>query len=174
MVHIHLSPIINNLEFQNETDILKKIFSFFKIDLIIYSKMLAELDPIEYDALIVTDDKSKKIDTTKEIKINDTISLLIENFSSNSKPIAALGLGAFTVAYVLKKKNPLITLGEQSELILNLKKYNIQHESCPADDYITDRDCKILSTPQYLDPQSDFKKNEKGLTLLIKELYEMS
>jgi enhancing lycopene biosynthesis protein 2 len=127
----------------------------------------------KFDALVMI----AKNDVT-EISEFMNLDQLIIDFYSQVKPIGTVGLASLYAAKALKKYNPLITLGENTDqnLFYNLhaKKIKIQTEACPADDYITDRDCKILSTPGSLDLVANQNDVTKGIRLLLKELIEMS
>lgn len=144
-----------------------------------HSQDIRHLNPSDYDALVIpggsgllshlTNWAEKNIHFT----VNEQLSKIIEAFHQTSKPIGAICIAPLLVAQVLKKHNPIITLGQTSDIIPLLSKTTIQHESCPAYDFITDRDCKIISTPAYMDPVSP-NDVYAGIRLMIKELVEMA
>lgn len=128
-------------------------------------------NPEDFDALVIQGDldQLKKMTSYDAdgifFEVQESLKTLILKFHQQSKPIGAIGLASIIVAQVLKKSKPLITLGETSDLIPQLSKLNIQHEACPSNDYIADRDCKLLSTPHSV---------STGVRLMIKELVEMA
>lgn len=128
-------------------------------------------NPEDFDALVIQGDldQLKKMTSYDAdgifFEVQEPLKTLILKFYQQSKPIGAIGLASLIVAQALKKSKPLITLGETSDLIPQLSKLNIQHEACPSNDYITDRDCKLLSTPHAV---------STGVQLMIKELVEMA
>ena len=144
------------------------------------SLSIEELNPDDYDALVLPGGSGLlknlsnfSIDNEK-FSVHLSLEKAILKFHEQSKPIGAICIAPFLVAQVLKKYHPLITLGETSELIPRLKKMNIQHENCPSNDYITDRDCKLLSTPAYMNDEVTPFEVHTGIRLMIKELVEMA
>lgn len=141
---------------------------------------IKELNPGQFDALVLPGGSGmlKNLSTwstdQENFKIHSQLQEIILQFHQQSKPIGAICISPFLVAQVLKKFNPLITLGESSELIPRLKKMNIQHEACPSNDYITDRDCKLLTTPAYMNEEVSPFQVYTGIRLMIKELVEMA
>lgn len=141
---------------------------------------LTNLNSHNYDALVIpggsgllthlttwTEEKTK-------FKVHPLLEKIILEFFKQSKPIGAICIAPLLVGQVLASYHPTITLGEKSEIIPLLKQMNIQHETCPASDYITDRDCKILSTPAYMDEAATAFNVYTGIKLLTKELVEMA
>lgn len=143
-------------EFQAQVD-------FFNI---VIEEHLSELQTKNYDALILF--------ATPNAVSNSILEKIVLDFYHQSKPIGNLASAALLVARILKKYNPLITIGETSELIPALAKIKIQHELCPSNDYITDRDCKLLSTPGTLNSHSTAADVYSGIKLMTKELMEMA
>lgn len=99
---------------------------------------------------------------------------VIKEFHSESKPIAALCIAPTLVAKVLGKEKVELTIGNDKETADEINKTGAHHIPCPVDDYVTDRDCKVITTPAYM--YGDAKPHEvfKGISGLAKELVEMS
>jgi enhancing lycopene biosynthesis protein 2 len=123
-----------------------------------------------FDALILYTNLNK----VDSFKSNPQFENLILPFYQQSKPIGAIGSASVLSAHVLKKYHPLIAINESPELISELQKYRIQYEICPSNDYIADRDCKLLSTPANMNSQASFENTVVGVRLLLKELVEMA
>ncbi len=139
-----------------------------------------ELNPEIYDALVLPGGSGmlKNLSTwlvdKEKFEIHSALQNVILKFYQQSKPIGAICISPFLVAHVLKNHKPLITLGQSSELISTLSQFDIQHEACPSEDYITDRDCKVLSTPAYMNDHATPFEVYTGIRLMIKELVEMA
>jgi len=144
------------------------------------SKSIEDLNPDDFDALVVPGGAGvlKNLTTQNtdgdKFKVHATLEKIILKFHQQSKPIGAICIAPVVVAQVLKKYKPLITLGETSDIIPRLEKMNIQHEKCPSTDYITDRDCKLLTTPAYMNENVTPHSIYTGIRLMIKELVEMA
>jgi enhancing lycopene biosynthesis protein 2 len=166
---------------QNGSDITANInasLSEYDTQTILFST-IEELNADDFDALIIPGNSHLLQDLTtfntdgERFKVHETIEKIILKFYQQSKPIGVIGIAAVVAAQVLKKNRPLITLGETSDFISKLNKMNIQHEKCPSTDYITDRDCKLLSTPADMNEVTS-RSAYTGIRLMIKELVEMA
>lgn len=144
------------------------------------SKNISFLNPDEFDALVLPGGNGVLTCLTSwnqdhiNFKVHPQLEKIILRFHEKSKPLGAICIAPLIVAQVLKKYSPTITLGEQSDLIASLSKINTQHESCPSSDFITDRDCKLISTPAYMNEQASPYEVFTGIRLMIKELVEMA
>lgn len=144
------------------------------------SQSISQLNVNDYDALAIPGGSGLLTQLTTwatdkhKFTVHPELTRVVEEFHRESKPIGAICIAPFLVAQILKDHGPLITLGETSELISNLKKMGIEHEFCPSNDFITDRVCKIVSTPAYMNDQSSPFEVYSGIKLMIKELVEMS
>lgn len=98
----------------------------------------------------------------------------IQDFHKASKPIAALCIAPVIVAKVLGSENVTLTLGNDKETIAEVLKTGAQHEVCPVDDYVTDRQTKVITTPAYMYGKAKPHEVFKGISGLAKELVEMA
>lgn len=104
--------------------------------------------------------------------VNPDVKRVILDFHNASKPIAALCIAPVLLARVLGDKKITLTIGDDKETIAEIQKTGALHEECPVDDYITDREGKIVTTPAYM--YGNAKPNEvfKGIFGLAHELVE--
>lgn len=140
---------------------------------------ISQLSASDYDALafaggsgaitILSDWKEKKSHCT----VNPFVESAIQSFYEQSKPIAAMCIAPVLIGKVLHKKKPTLTVGAKSNVSEELHKLGCEIEVCPADDFITDRDHKIITTPAFM---YDTTASEvfKGISGLAKELVEMA
>lgn len=97
----------------------------------------------------------------------------IKAFHQQSKPIAAICIAPVILAKVLGEHQITITVGNDPETISEVQKTGAHHEVCPVEDYITDREHKIITTPAYMynaKPHQVFA----GISALVQELIEMA
>lgn len=99
---------------------------------------------------------------------------LIQAFYQASKPIAAICIAPVLVAKVLGAKRVTVTLGNDPETIAEVLKTGAQHEICPVDDFVTDRETKVVTTPAYMYGTAKPHEVFKGIAGLAKELVEMA
>ncbi len=106
--------------------------------------------------------------------VNPRVQHLIEAFHKNSKPIGAICIAPALIAKVLGSHGVTITVGEDAETAAEIKKTGAQHENCPVDDFITDRENKVISTPAYMFGEAAPHKVFVGISGALKELVEMA
>lgn len=98
----------------------------------------------------------------------------IKDFHNETKPIAAICIAPVLVAKVLGSQRVTVTLGDDKEAIAEVLKTGAQHEVCPVDDYVTDRETKVITTPAYMYGNAKPHEIFKGISGLAKELVEMA
>jgi enhancing lycopene biosynthesis protein 2 len=105
-------------------------------------------------------------------EVNPDVKRVIEEFHAASKPIGAVCIAPVLIAKVLGKFKPTLTIGEDAATAAEIVKAGGVHEECPVDDYISDRETKLVTTPAYM--YGDAKPNEvfKGIFGLAHELVE--
>ncbi|RYZ70306.1 MAG: hypothetical protein EOP09_06325 [Proteobacteria bacterium] len=67
-----------------------------------------------------------------------------------------------------------VTLGDDKETIAEVLKTGAHHEVCPVDDFVTDRQTKVITTPAYMYGNAKPHEVFKGIAGLAKELVEMA
>jgi enhancing lycopene biosynthesis protein 2 len=95
------------------------------------------------------------------------------DFYEQQKPIAALCIAPAVVARVLGPKGVSVTIGNDLQTALEIEKTGAIHEECPVDEYISDRNHRILTTPAYM---YDAKPSQVflGISKMIREFVEMA
>lgn len=104
--------------------------------------------------------------------VNSDVKRVILEFHEASKPIGAICIAPVLLARVLGHKKVTITIGEDPETIAEIKKTGALHEECPVDDYISDRESKIVTTPAYMYDGAKPHEVFKGIFGLAHELVE--
>lgn len=107
-------------------------------------------------------------------KINFEVKRVILEFHSQSKPIAAICIAPTLIALALGKNQVMLTVGQDKEVMSEIKKLGAHPVECPVDDFITDRDNKIITTPAYM--QDDAKPYDiyTGIKKAMREFFEMA
>lgn len=98
----------------------------------------------------------------------------ILDFYEQSKPIGAICIAPVLLALALGNKNVNVTIGEDKATANEIEKTGALHINCPVDDFITDRDCKVITTPAYMSDNAEPHLVYKGIKSLAKELVEMA
>jgi enhancing lycopene biosynthesis protein 2 len=98
---------------------------------------------------------------------------VIKEFHTAEKPIGAFCIAPALIARVLGKEGITLTIGNNTETAKEIEKTGALHVTCAVDDYITDREHKIVTSPAYM---YDAKPHQvfNGIRRAIQELVEMS
>lgn len=107
-----------------------------------------------------------------DCEVNPDVKRVVQEFHAASKPIGAICIAPVIIAKVLGEHKVTLTIGDDQDTIAEILKTGAQHEECPVDDYITDRETKVVSTPAYM--YGNAKPNEvfAGIFGLAHELVE--
>lgn len=106
-------------------------------------------------------------------KVHPEVRRVIEKFYSDSKPIGAFCIAPALIACVLGKHHVTVTIGNDAATASEIKKTSANHVECAVDDYTTDRENKVVTTPAYM---YDAKPDQVflGIQRAIRELAEMA
>lgn len=96
----------------------------------------------------------------------------IQDFYKASKPIGAICIAPVILAKVLGKNKITLTIGNDPATAQEVLKTGAVHEECPVDDYITDREHKVVTTPAYMYGEAKPHEVFQGIFGLAHELVE--
>lgn len=105
-------------------------------------------------------------------EVNPQVQKVILDFYNASKPIGAICIAPVLLAKVLGAKKVTVTIGNDPETAAEIAKTGAIHEECPVDDYITDREHKVVTTPAYMYGEAKPHEVFKGIFGLAHELVE--
>lgn len=128
---------------------------------------IATLDVAKFEALLIAE-----IEIERGSNIELTMIKLLRRFHLESKPIATIGRSVKLVAKTFGERGIELTTGEDSAVTILVTQYGAIHTDCRADDYISDRENKTLSTPGSL--HSDKADAKTGVHKMLRELIEMA
>lgn len=98
----------------------------------------------------------------------------IVDFHAAAKPIGAICIAPALIARALGRKSVSVTIGEDSETAAEIERTGAKHVKCAVDDYISDRDHKVLTTPAYMYEAPPPHLVFEGIRRLVRELVEMA
>lgn len=108
-----------------------------------------------------------------ECEVHPEVERVIQDFYQNSSPIGAICIAPALVARVLGNKEITVTIGNDKVTVQEIERTGALHTECAVDDYVSDRENKIVTTPAYMCealPAEVFK----GISGLVSELVEMA
>lgn len=141
---------------------------------------LKELNPENFDGLVLPggygaakvlcDFAEKGAGCT----VDPTVEKVITAFYKQEKPIAAICIAPALVAKVLGKNKITVTIGDDKGTAGEIAKTGAIHEDCKVEDYVTDRDHRIITTPAYMYDEATPAQVFKGVRGAIRELVGMA
>jgi enhancing lycopene biosynthesis protein 2 len=99
---------------------------------------------------------------------------VIKDFFAAGKPIGAHCISPALLALVLGRKGITVTIGNDKETATQIEKTGAHHENCAVDDFVTDRENKIVTTPAYMYDDATPAQAFAGISKAIRELVEMA
>lgn len=99
---------------------------------------------------------------------------VIKEFHREQKPIGAICIAPALIARVLGSEGITVTLGEVSEASKEVQKTGAHHEICAVDDFLTDRDHRIVTTPAYMYDGAQPFAVYTGIRKAVREVVEMA
>lgn len=106
--------------------------------------------------------------------INKDVSKTLRKFHKAVKPIGAICIAPTLVAKVLGEENVTVTIGHDEATASEIRKTGAQHSKCAVNDYVSDRDHKVLTTPAYMYDEASPAEVYQGIRRMLTELVEMS
>lgn len=141
---------------------------------------LSELDPTEFDGLVFPGGfgAAKHLSDWAEkgaaAKVHPEVVRVIHDFFEQEKPIGAICIAPTLIAKVLGKKEITVTVGQDKETAQEIEKTGAHHEICAVNDFVSDRQHRIVTTPAYMYDDAKAHEVNEGIEGLIKELVEMA
>tara|TARA_B100000482_G_scaffold128674_1_gene93466 strand:- start:1330 stop:1983 length:654 start_codon:yes stop_codon:yes gene_type:complete len=106
-------------------------------------------------------------------KVLPVLEKAIKDFHAASKPIAVFCIAPAMLSLVLGKEGVALSIGNDEGTAAEIEKTGAEHINCDVDDFVTDREHKVISAPAYM---YDAKPHEvyTGIRKAIHELIEMA
>lgn len=141
---------------------------------------ISELNPNIFDGIVfpggygVAKNLSSWAQDGAKCSTNPQVKEMIETFYDSGKPILAICIAPALIARVLGQKTSVtLTIGNDPATAAEIQKTGCEHVECPVDDFITDREAKVVSTPAYM---YEAKPHEvfAGIQKAVAEFVEMA
>jgi len=106
--------------------------------------------------------------------VHPEVARLIEDIVTAKKPLAAVCIAPALVAKVLgdDKLNPQITIGTDAETAGALTSMGATHLSCPVNEFVIDKENRIITSPAYMLAGS-ISEAAEGIEKTVDALMEM-
>ena len=141
---------------------------------------LADLRTTDFDGLVIPGGfgVAKNLSTWaqqgSQCAVNADVERILNEFYMAEKPIAAICIAPALVAKVLGAEGVSLTIGNDPEAAAEINKTGAHHITCAVDDFVTDREHRIISTPAYMYGEAKPHLIYSGIRKAISELVEMA
>ena len=105
--------------------------------------------------------------------VNPEVEKIVKSFHDQSKPIAAFCIAPALIARILGEDNVAVTIGNDEGTAGEINKTGAQHVECKVDDYVPDRENKVITSPAYMYDAKPFEVYT-GIRKAVREFVEMS
>lgn len=145
-----------------------------------HAKALAALKAADFDGLAFAGGFGAALNLSDWGKVGAKATVLpdvvrvIKEFHKASKPIGAACIAPTLLAKVLGPEGVNLTIGNDKETAQEIEKTGAHHVDCPVEDFVTDREHKLVTTPAYMYGEALPHQVFKGIQGLVKELVEMA
>ncbi|MEZ5988146.1 MAG: isoprenoid biosynthesis glyoxalase ElbB [Planctomycetota bacterium] len=85
-----------------------------------------------------------------QCSIDEDLLALLRDVHAAGKPIGAICIAPALVAKALGREGPELTIGHDRGTAAALEELGCTHRDCPVDDYVVDRELRIVTTPAYM------------------------
>lgn len=107
-------------------------------------------------------------------KVHPHAERVIQEFYQAEKPIAAICIAPALIARVLGSKGITVTIGVDKPTAAEIGKTGAAHVTCAVDDFVTDREHRVITTPAYMYDDALACQVFSGVRKAIRELVEMA
>ena len=109
-----------------------------------------------------------------ECDVNSDVKRLVKDFVAKKKPQAALCIAPAMMAKIYQSESvkPKLTIGNDKDGIGMIEAMGSKHEECAANEFILDKENKIVSTPAYMVGKS-ISEVAEGIEKTINKLVSM-
>lgn len=109
-----------------------------------------------------------------EAKAQPEVTRLIQEMIAAKKPIGAICIAPGTIAVILGKEvHPTLTIGNDAGTASALEQLGAKHANCSVQEFVVDKENKIVSTPAYMLAQR-ISEAAEGIEKLVREVIKLS
>ena len=105
--------------------------------------------------------------------VNPDVAALVREVHAQGKPVAAVCIAPALLAKVLGAEGPELTIGTDADTASAIESMGAAHVSCPVNEFVVDRDRKIITSPAYMLAQS-ISEAAEGIEKTVAALMEMA
>lgn len=108
-----------------------------------------------------------------QCSVNPEVARLATEVHAAQKPIGVICIAPVLVARILGDEHPRITIGTDKTTAKDIEKMGAKHVSCPVQEFVVDKERKIVSTPAYMLARS-IKEAAEGIEKLVSAVIDLA
>ncbi len=108
-----------------------------------------------------------------DCSVNPDVARLAKEVHEAGKPIGVICIAPVIGAKVLGAEHPKITIGTDKNTAKDIEKMGAKHVACPVQEFVVDRERKLVSTPAYMLAQR-ISEAAAGIDKLVKTVIELA
>ncbi|MEJ2190224.1 MAG: isoprenoid biosynthesis glyoxalase ElbB [Acidobacteriota bacterium] len=105
--------------------------------------------------------------------VDPGVATLVRAVHAQGKPVAAVCIAPALIAKVLGDEGPALTIGSDADTAGALEAMGATHVTCPVEEFVVDRERKLVSSPAYMLAQS-ISEAAEGIEKSVGALLEMA
>ena len=105
--------------------------------------------------------------------VNPDVARLATEVHTAGKPIGAICIAPVIAAKLLGTERPQITIGTDKNTAKDIEQMGAKHVACPANEFVVDKQRKLVSTPAYMLANS-IKQAAEGIEKLVKTVIDLA
>jgi enhancing lycopene biosynthesis protein 2 len=106
-------------------------------------------------------------------EVNPGVAALVRAVHEQGKPVAAVCIAPALIAKVLGDEGPELTIGTDAETAGALARMGAVHVDCPVNEFVVDRNRRLITSPAYMLAQS-ISEAAEGIEKTVEKLVEMA
>ena len=108
-----------------------------------------------------------------DCEVDPGVAALVRAVHAQGKPVAAVCIAPALIAKVLGNEGPALTIGNDADTASALEAMGANHVQCPVEEFVVDRERKLVSSPAYMLAQS-ISEAAEGIEKTVAALLEMA
>jgi len=105
--------------------------------------------------------------------VDEGVARLVREVHAQGKPVAAVCIAPALLAKVLGDEGPELTIGTDKGTAGALESMGARHASCPVNEFVIDKQKKLITSPAYMLAQS-ISEAAEGIEKTVAELLRLS
>jgi len=109
----------------------------------------------------------------EDCEVDPGVAALVRTVHEQGKPVAAVCIAPALIAKVLGNEGPELTIGNDADTAGALRSMGATHIDCPVNEFVIDRNRKLISSPAYMLAEN-ISEAAEGIERTVEALLDMA